>query len=449
MSLSPDREALLQDLMRQLRKQMESQPTEEDLTLDQIEKMAGELGQTIAQETQRRLAEQQSKKRRPKRLDCACGTRTLYKGQQPRTLVTSQGPLRWQRACYYCPTCHKTVVPADDALGLDGGCTTAQVRLWVAWLASLLPFAQATTTLQMLTPVALSAATLERIAVTMGQALGQSQQQQAQRHRSGKVPEPDFGRALRRLYIGMDGLFVPLRDPWKRDGTQGDLSCRFAECKIGVVYQTEQDPKGQDHRVRVQDYTATLQGVDVFGPLLGTLAHQQGHHAAQEVVVLGDGAAWIWQLAAQQFPGAVQVIDFFHACDHLATYAEVRFGKESAEGKAWQKARQTELKEGQMPQVLRAIAAWRPSNPQKHKLRRDTYRYFYNNAQRMRYQTFLKKGYHIGSGVVEASCKHVIGQRMDQAGMHWRQQTAEAIATLRAAQLSSHPTDLKPFCYIQ
>jgi hypothetical protein len=298
----------------------------------------------------------------------------------------------------------------------------------------------------MLTSVVLSPATLERLAVAMGQSLRKQQLQDAQAHQQERLPEPPPARPLRRLYIGMDGVFVPLRDGWQKGGAQGELICRFGECKVGVVYQTEQDVQGKDSRVRVSDYTATLAGVQRFEPLLGTLAQQQGYHAAREVVVLGDGAAWIWQMAAKQFPGAVQIVDFFHACDHLSAYAEARFGKESTEGKAWQKAHQAQLKAGHLPEVLEEIASWRPTHESQRKVRRDTYLYFYNNAHRMRYKTFLEEGYHIGSGVVEASCKHVIGQRMDQAGMHWRQETAEAMATLRAAQLSAHPPDLRAHC---
>jgi len=96
--------------------------------------------------------------------------------------------------------------------------------------------------------------------------------------------------------------------------------------------------------------------------------------------------------------------------------------------------------------VLADIRAWRPGSSTKRQLRLISFAYFSNNAARMRYQSFLEKGYHIGSGVVEATCKHVVAQRLDQAGMHWRQESAEAIVALRAAQLCSHPPDLRPHC---
>ncbi len=440
-----ERDALIDTLTEQYRKQLKEQLPTGNLTLDQIEKAAGQIGKDVSQEVQKRLTQQETKKPRPKQQKCSCGQTARYKGEQPRTLVTVHGPLTLERACYYCALCQKTWAPCDVALGLDGGCTTRQVRLWVGWLCALPPFAEAATTLQMLTAVTLSPATLERLSLAMGQSLAQEQKQTAQAHRNERLPEPR-SKPIRRLYVGMDGIFVPLRDPWQRDGSQGDLNCRFGECKIGVIYQTRQDASGKDCRVQQSDYVATLAGVEVLEPLLGTLAHQKGHHAAKEVVVLGDGAVWIWQIAAKQFPGAVQIVDFYHACDHLSAYSEARFGKGSVEGQSWQKARQAELKGGQFNQALTAIQAWRPSNEAKRKMRRDTYLYFYNNAERMRYDLFLEKGYHIGSGVVESSCKHIIGHRLDQAGMHWRQESAEAIATLRAAQLSSQPPDMTKHC---
>jgi DNA-binding transcriptional ArsR family regulator len=173
-----------------------------------------------------------------------------------------------------------------------------------------------------------------------------------------------------------------------------------------------------------------------------------GHHAAKEVVVLGDGAAWIWLLAYQQFPGALQIVDFYHVCEHLAEVGEARFGPATPESKAWQSARQTQLKTNRVDLVLSEILAWKPKTSQNRQIRRQAYHYFHTNAERMRYQTFLEKGYHIGSGVVEATCKHVVASRLDQAGMHWREASAEAILTLRAAMRSSEPPDLRAHCAI-
>jgi hypothetical protein len=244
----------------------------------------------------------------------------------------------------------------------------------------------------------------------------------------------------------MDGVFVPLRDAWKKDKSLGNLSCRYGECKSGVVYEALPDKAGRDSQVRTRAYIATLDKVESFAPLLGTLAHVRGHHLAREVIVIGDGAPWIWQVAAKHFGGAVQIVDFFHAAQHLASVAEVRFGVGNAEGQAWVNARCEELQTTGVETVLAHLKAWKPTKQAHKELRRVTYMYFFDNAERMQYPVFLAKGYHIGSGVVEATCKHVVAQRLDQAGMHWTKESAEAIVALRAAQLSTYPPDLKPYC---
>jgi Uncharacterised protein family (UPF0236) len=442
---TPQRDALIAELLEKMRQQLEQTLPDDAATFDQIEEAAGQIGRALSQDVQRRLVQQRSRQARPPQQDCTCGAQARFKGKQTRTLVTAHGPLTYKRACYYCAVCKHTLSPLDTALHLDSGSTTTQVRLWVALLAGQLPFAQAATTLQMLTQVPLSAASVERLSVTIGTALRSGEQQQAQQHQANTLPEPTNKRP-KRLYVGMDGVFVPLREAYKHDKSLGDLTCRYGECKSGVVYEAYQDKTGKDSRVRTHAYIATLDKVDAFGPLLGTLAHRHGHHTAKEVVVMGDGAPWIWQIAAKQFTGAVQIVDFFHASEHLAKVAEARFGKDTQEGHTWLHTRQEELKSDQLCKVLADLQAWQPTSGDKKQLRQSTYLYFYSNAHRMRYKTFLEAGYHIGSGVLEATCKHVVAQRLDQAGMHWRQESAEAIVALRAAHLSTCPTDLRPYC---
>lgn len=444
-SSDSDRDALISALLEKLRRQLQEQLPSDRATLDEIEDAAGNLGRSLSQDVQQRLVQERNKQLKSPKAKCTCGSLSRCKGLHPRTLVTVHGPLTYERACYYCSLCKHTFAPLDSALGIDRGSTTTQVRLWVALLAGQLPFAQAATTLQMLTKVFLSAASVERVSVVIGTSLREHQQEQAQKHQVGALPTPRNKRP-KRLYIGLDGVFVPLRDAWKKDKSSGNLCCRYGECKSGVVYEAFQDEEGNDSRVRTHAYVATLDKVDRFAPLLGALAHQHGHHLAGELVVIGDGAAWIWQLAAKQFPTAIQIVDFFHAAEHLGKVAEARFGQEAQEAKLWLASRLEELTTNGLGKVLSEIKAWHPTSTSKKQLRQSTYAYFASNAERMRYQTFLERGYHIGSGVVEATCKHVVAQRLDQVGMHWRQESAEAIVALRAAQLSSVPTDLRPHC---
>jgi hypothetical protein len=444
MSSKPSKDAMIEAILDKLRKQLQEQISDQDQTLDQIEETAYRIGRSVSQEIEQQITQKQNKKPRPPKQSCICGEQARHKGEQPRQIVTRNGVLSFDRACYYCAVCHKTFAPDDKILGLDTGSTTLQVREWTAYLCAMLPFAEAATTLELLTRVNLSAATMERISLLVGRSLRAQQKEEAHKHHLDHLPESRV--RPRRLYISMDGIFAPLRDAWSKDGSKGSLSCRFGECKVGVVYEPLQDGQGRDQKVHTRAYVSTFESVDTFGPLLGTLAHQHGHHQAKEVIVLADGAPWIWQIAAKQFTGSVQIVDFFHACQHLATVAESRFGKGSAEGAQWLTARKDDLKEGRIASVLDEIKAWKPRSVAKRKQRRAEYDYFHKNSERMRYKTFLERGYHIGSGVMEAGCKQNVTQRFKQAGMHWRQETAEAIVTLRSAQLSTRQIDLRPHC---
>jgi hypothetical protein len=445
MSTPLDKQALIDAMLKQLRQQLEEKLPDDNATFDQIEDAVEDIGTALQRELQQRIADQRAKKPRDNRLACPCGGVARYKACQARHLLTRHGLLSFRRPWYYCARCKQGFAPLDQALGLDASDTTRTLRQWSAHLAAHLSFEQSVHTLKTLTGVSLGETTLETLSLQVGEALQKQQFAQAALHRSGHLPDQKTA-CPRRLYVSVDGVFVPIREAWKQDGSQGDLTCRYAECKVGVVYETHQDKDGKDSRVVWQDYVASFQDAHAFTPLVGLLAHQNGHHAAKEVIFLSDGATWIKQLAGREFPTAVQIVDFFHACEHLARVADARFGKDTPESHVWQEARQKELKTGQLPSVLREITSWHPSNEQKRKIRQEEYAYFRKNAPRMQYQTYLQQGYHIGSGVVEATCKRIVAQRLDQAGMHWRQETAEAIVALRAAQLSSHAPDLKPFC---
>ena len=445
MSTQSEREALIEELVRKFRQQLVEQLPHKDQTLDQIEDIAGHVGNAVSQEIQEQITKKQDNKSRIKRQSCSCGNELRYKGRKSRHMVTRHGSLCLRRGIYYCAVCQKNTVPADIALGLDAGGYTTRLREWAAHLAALLPFGQAANTLEKLTQVRLSVATLERIAVVVGNRMRKQQQSHVQSHHIGHLPEPS-GKIRRRLYIGMDGVFVPLRDEWKKDGSQGNLSCRYAECKLGVVYEPRIGKDGKDCQVLARTYTATMENAEAFGPMVGTLAHQEGHHLCRDVVILADGATWIWQIAAKQFSGATRIVDYFHACQHLTLVAKARYGVNSEEGKAWHKDRCEDLLQDRLATVLKEIKEWQPRSEAKRALRRAQYGYFVSNAERMRYQTFRDKGYHIGSGVVEAGCKQLATQRMKLGGTHWRQATAEAILTLRAALLSTQSTNLRPYC---
>jgi hypothetical protein len=297
--------------------------------------------------------------------------------------------------------------------------------------------------LTLLTGVSLGASTVERLAVAVGNRLRQGQRQASEAHHVGCGPAVE--RKPTRLYVSVDGLFVPLRDAWKKDGSAGDLVCRFGECKTAVVYEARSGPKG-DEGVRWREYTATFSKVEVFGPLVATLAHRCGQHFASEVIFLADGQPYNWSLAAAHFPGAIQIVDYMHARQHLYGVIHAVLGEGSSLAGPWIDARQAELFADRVHAVWEAIADLPARTKEQEEARARAVGYFRTNAARMRYGTFRKRGYQIASGVMEAGCKHVVHQRLDQAGMHWRPDAAEAVVALRAAELSDRKPDLHPYC---
>ena len=266
-----------------------------------------------------------------------CGGASRYRSTESRRLITRHGEHTVARRRYYCSRCRQGFVPLDRTLGLDRGATTLQVRLWVAQLAPRVAVAEANGLLEGLTGVRLGASTFERIAIHVGSALRQAEQEAAKRHHAGYPPP--VARKPQRLYVSVDGLFAPLRDPWKKDGSLGPLTCRYGECKTAVIYEAKAGEKG-DEGVVWRAYTATLASAEAFTPLVATLAHRAGHHFAKEIVFLADGQAYNWAIAASQFPTAVQIVDFQHATEHLYAVAHACFGEGNMCVAPWVEARQ-------------------------------------------------------------------------------------------------------------
>lgn len=438
-----DRDQVIDELVLRYRKLLEQRLPRTPQKIDQIEETVEEISREMERELEQQILDQQQTP--PDNRACCphCGSSARYRGLQERVLLTRHGERRLRRRYYHCGACSCGFAPLDLALGLDHTALSPLLRSHLARLGAWQPFAEAVATLSLLTGVQVSAKSAERAAVSVGEALSQALQATAHRHHQGQLPDPRCHP--KRLYVQMDGVMTPLRNPWKWDGSLGELTCRWGECKIGAVYEARADTQGELSACQVA-YTTTLHGIDVFAPRIATLAHQRGVHFAREVIVLGDGAAWIWRLSAAQFPRAIEIVDFYHASQHLWAVAEARFGASTPEAATWVRQRKEELFADRMEAVLTAIDAWEARNREATALQAREHEYFERNAERMRYGSFRQKGYQIASGVIESACKHVVASRVDQAGMHWRQETAEAIVCLRAAIRSQPTVDLRPYC---
>ena len=186
-------------------------------------------------------------------------------------------------------------------------------------------------------------------------------------------------------------------------------------------------------------YVARRTAKGGFAWLLYHLALQGGLEQAQQVVVLGDGAPWIWNLVAEHFAGAVQIVDLYHAKEHVWEVAHAVFGAATAAATAWAMAACSLLEAGQIADLVSAIATLPPIPPEPGQARSIPERavdYFTTNAERMRYPVFRAQGMHIGSGIAEAACKTIVSTRAKRSGMRWTPDGLDALLPLRTAVLN-------------
>jgi hypothetical protein len=223
-----------------------------------------------------------------------------------------------------------------------------------------------------------------------------------------------------------------------RKGKRGGKA-RTREVKVGTVF-THRKPGQPDQRPE-RDYGSTTYIADIipaqeFGTLLRAEALRRGIARARVVVFLGDGAVWVWKLARINFPQAVCVLDYYHACEHLMLLASALYGQGSPLAKKhfrrWRKA----LLKDKIAQVIAQAKEDLPIQSQPRQLAKKQIAYFERNRSKMMYQTFRQAGYFIGSGVVEAGCKTVVGQRLKQSGMLWSRKGARQLLIVRCALLS-------------
>jgi hypothetical protein len=302
------------------------------------------------------------------------------------------------------------------------------------------PFAGAARLLQELAGIRLPARRVARAAEASGAAVAAAGRQRSALIAARKVvplppsPLPD------KLYIAIDGTGVPMtsRETAGRPGKGEDGRARTREVKLGVFFtQDKLDKDG--YPVRDRDSTsviATFEPAGAFANLVKAEGIRRGAGHVRQMTVLGDGAAWIWGIATAKFPEATQVVDLFHAREHLHALARSLEFMLPDRKDEWLAARLEDLDYGDIGGIEAAVRKYPLEGIKKDETEREL-GYFLNNAPRMRYHWFRSRGLFVGSGVVEASCKTVIGQRLKQSGMHWTVTGADAIIALRCREASS------------
>lgn len=310
----------------------------------------------------------------------------------------------------------------------------------IAQVGALVSFAEGSDLLHELAGVVLDAKQVERTAERLGREIMSDERDLL------TATDP----VAQTLYLGMDGTGVPVRpsEVASRSGKQADGSAKTREVKLVTVWSAEdRDPQGTPMRDRGSvSYSAAIESaasrdtdeaLSEFAQRVSREARRRGFEHATRGVVLGDGAPWIWKLAEELFPGAVQIVDLFHAKGHLWDVAKSVYGAGNEVGEQWAKRRRDELDRGEIDIILEALQVHAARNDEARKCRG----YLANNRHRMRYPTFRAEGLCVSTGVVGAGCKTAIGTRLKRAGMRWSVAGADAIIALRCCRLSGRFED--------
>lgn len=361
-----------------------------------------------------------------------CQQEADYVRWRTSNIRTLQGNVSCRRPYYLCPHCHKGHYPLDNALGLRPNEMSAEMERLGGMVGVELPFGQGSDLFGELTLISLSDQSLDKATQAYGaemsavekewQETAQDVAQVQQRQRTERHPV--------RCYGSMDATKVHIhgdeKDPWR-------------DLKIGAWFEAKGKPPTKPNgewRIEAENisYYADIGPAHEFGDLFWATGVQRNANLARELIILGDGAEWIWNLVESNFPKAVQILDWFHACEYLAPVAKVAF-KSKEEQKAWVEQMKELLWKGKVADVIEACQAYVNTAIEEDPAQKAA-TYYQNNQSRMKYPEYRKQGYHIGSGTIESAAKQIGTQRMKVAGAIWNEESARKVAKARAAYLS-------------
>lgn len=367
------------------------------------------------------------------------GTLMTYAGRREKTFVTVLGDITLKRA-YYIDENGQGYFPRDKRLGLDKDSLSGGVKRMIGHTASVLSFKESSQMIEHLAALHVGFKQVERAAEDLGEEIA----------RNEKVIVQDGNPCSRTMYLGIDGTGCPVRkeETEGRKGKQPDGTSKTREVKLAVLFSTDaRDKKGKPVRDDGSvTYNAAIESaatgdleekLSVFAHRIERETRRRGFDKAKRQVIIGDGAVWIWNIAGELFPNAVQIIDLYHAKGTISKAAKEIFGSDNDFGKQWGKDRRDDLEAGRIDKILNKLEPFLEKCDEADSCRK----YLIKNRERLRYPYFRKMGLCTSSGIVESGCRHVIGARVKQSGMHWTVRGANAIIALRCSRLSGRFDD--------
>jgi hypothetical protein len=385
-------------------------------------------------------------------LPCSCGHQAHYRELRSKPVLTVVGTVKVSRPYYLCQHCGDGQFPVDVDLDIKNTEFSPGVHRMNAVVGPEAPFNRGRQQMKDLADLDVTTKSVERSAIATGAAIAARENERIQRAMQLVLPVV-IGTPVPVLYIEMDGTGIPVvkKETLGRKGkTEGQPSHTNAlstlaprEVKLGALF-TQSGCDEEGYAIRDPDsttYVGAIETAQEFGKRLYLEAWDRGWDRAGMKVVIGDGAEWIRNIADEHFPSAIQIVDLFHARQHLWELARKLHPNDEANQKRWMEVHQELLDKGKMKKLtvaLRSISTDNAELAEKIRIEAD---YFHKNAKRMRYPKFRRLHLFVGSGVIEAGCKTVIGKRLKQSGMFWTVKAANAIIALRCCHLNNRFED--------
>ncbi len=388
-------------------------------------------------------------KARPSAARCtSCQQRRGVQSRRARQVQTRLGPIRLQRWWHHCWRCARGWSPPDQALGLAPHQQTSDgLAHWEATLGAITTFREAAKLLADFAGVHVGSETLRTQAERVGTELeGQQRRTMAYVDQAHEPPAHEYAPAPGVLVVETDGVMVRYRDR-HLDGALVDGD--WHEVRLGVVGGWQQ------RRLTQPSYVAAREPAVAFARRLGAEAARRGALEVVQwhpwdgtpaelrpVLVLGDGAKWIWEHVATLFgTERTEIVDWYHASEHVWTVAKALHGEDTPQTKAWAKTALDHLWTVGPKPLIGWFDATQPGGVSAAALLKRERGYFSTNAARMQYPLLRQRGLPIGSGAVEAAAKHLVQQRMKRTGSRWSDLGARAILDLRCHLLSGRSLD--------
>ena len=375
---------------------------------------------------------------------CSCGHQAPYRELRSKPVLTAVGQAEVSRPYYLCSHCHIGQFPADVELDIENTEISPGVRRMQAMVGQEAPFDHGRRQMKLLAALEVTTKAVERTAEAIGEDIAAREQVEIQRAMQLDLPMV-VGEPIPVFYVQMDATGVPVvkKETLGRRGKAEGQPAHTREAKLGCVFtQTTWDKEG--YALRDPDsttYVGAIETAEEFGKRIYLEAWKRGWSRAAKKVVMGDGAEWIWNIAAQHFPGAMQIVDLYHARQHLWELARKLHPQDEVQQNRWMMIHQDLLDNCKIKRLVASLRSIQTSSAELAEKLRTEADYFVKNVRRMRYPKFRRQHLFVGTGVIEAGCKTVIGSRCKQSGMFWTARGANAILALRCCQFNGRFED--------